>query len=124
MSTSIDIDHFRALLLEERQRVQSAIAHLRADHPGSLDDEVEEVAASGGSHLGEAAAATLSREIDYTLGENSAQVLLEIEAALGRIEAGTYGTCERCGGEIAPERLEAHPWAALCIDDARLAERP
>jgi RNA polymerase-binding protein DksA len=123
LSTSIDIDHFRALLLEERERVQSAIAHLRADHPGSLDDEVEEVAASADSHLGEAAAATLNREIDYTLGENSEQILSEIEAALKRIDDGTYGTCTACGKQIGIERLEAYPWASLCIDDARKAER-
>jgi RNA polymerase-binding protein DksA len=123
VSTSIDIDHFRALLLEERQRVQSAIAHLRADHPGSLDDEVEEVAASADSHLGEAAAATLNREIDYTLGENSEQILSEIDAALKRIDDGTYGTCTACGKPIGIERLEAYPWASLCIDDARKAER-
>jgi RNA polymerase-binding protein DksA len=123
LSTSIDIDHFRGLLLEERERVQSAIAHLRADHPGSLDDEVEEVAASADSHLGEAAAATVNREIDYTLGENSEQILSEIEAALKRVEDGTYGRCTACGKEIGIERLEAYPWASLCIDDARKAER-
>jgi RNA polymerase-binding protein DksA len=123
LSTSIDTEHFRALLLEERERVQSAIAHLRADHPGSLDDEVEEVAASADSHLGEAAAATLNREIDYTLGENSEQILSEIEAALKRIDDGTYGTCTACGKQIGIERLEAYPWASLCIDDARKAER-
>jgi len=33
-----------------------------------------------------------------------------------------YGTCTVCGKQIAEERLEAYPWAALCIDDARLAE--
>jgi RNA polymerase-binding protein DksA len=120
---TIDTDHFRAQLLKERERVQSAIAHLRADHPGSLDDEVEEVAASADSHLGEAAAATLNREIDYTLGENSEQILSEIEAALKRIDDGTYGTCTACGKPIGIERLEAYPWASLCIDDARKAER-
>ena len=120
---SIDTDHFRSMLLEERERVQKAIANLRDDHPGSLDDEVEEVAATSDNHLGETASATLGREIDYTLGENSEQVLAEIEAALERIDKGTYGTCGKCGREIAPERLEAHPWASLCIDDARLAER-
>jgi RNA polymerase-binding protein DksA len=123
LSTSIDTEHFRALLLVERERVQSAIAHLRADHPGSLDDEVEEVAASADSHLGEAAAATVNREIDYTLGENSEQILSEIEAALKRLDDGTYGTCTACGKEIGIERLEAYPWASLCIDDARKAER-
>jgi len=120
---SIDTDHFRTMLLEERERVQKAIANLRDDHPGSLDDEVEEVAATSDNHLGETASATLGREIDYTLGENSEQVLAEIEAALQRIENGTYGVCRKCGREISAERLEAYPWASLCIDDARLAER-
>jgi len=120
---TIDTDHFRAQLLKERERVQNAITRLRSDHPGSLDEEVEEVAATSDNHLGETATATLNREIDYTLGENSEQLLKEIEAALGRIDDGTYGTCAVCGREIAPERLEAHPWASLCIDDARKAER-
>jgi DnaK suppressor protein len=120
--TSIDMNQFRTMLLVERERVQKAIANLRDDHPGSLDDEVEEVATND-NHLAETASATLGREIDYTLGENSEQVLTEIDAALERIGAGTYGTCAKCGGEIAPERLEAHPWASLCIEDARLAEQ-
>jgi RNA polymerase-binding transcription factor len=120
---SIDTERLRAELLNERERVQAAIANLREGHPGSLDDEVEEIAATNDNHLGETATATLGREIDYTLGENSEQVLAEINAALKRIEDGTYGTCARCGEEIAPERLEAHPWASLCIDDARKAER-
>ena len=120
---SIDTDHFRVQLLKERERVQSALTHLREDHPGSLDEEVEEIAATSDNHLGETASATLNREIDYTLQENSGQVLSEIDAALKRIEDGSYGTCTSCGKEIASERLEAYPWASLCIDDARKAER-
>ena len=80
--TSIDTEHFRGALLEERQRVEHAIATLREEHPGSLDDEVEEVAASGGNHLADTASATLGREIDYTLEDNAEQVLSEIDAAL------------------------------------------
>jgi len=120
---SIDTERFRTELLEERGRVEAAIASLHASHPGSLDDEVEEISSGTDNHVGDTATATLGREIDYTLGENSEHVLSEINAALQRIEAGTYGTCASCGGEIAPERLEAYPWASLCIDDARKAER-
>jgi RNA polymerase-binding protein DksA len=120
---SIDVDRFRVTLLEERTRVEKAISGLHASHPGSIDDEVEEISGSSDNHIGDTATATLDREIDYTLGENSEQVLSEIEAALKRIENGTYGTCVKCGREIAPERLDAYPWASLCIDDARKAER-
>jgi RNA polymerase-binding protein DksA len=58
-----------------------------------------------------------------TLEENSAHVLAEIDAALARIDAGTYGICVRCGKPIGQERLEALPWATLCIDDKRKQER-
>ena len=114
-------DQFRVALLEERGG-RKAIANLRDDHPGTIDDEVEEITGASDNHLAETATATLDREIDFTLEENSNQVLTEIDAALKRIGDGTYGTCTKCGGEIAPERLEAYPWASLCIDDARESE--
>jgi RNA polymerase-binding protein DksA len=120
---SLDTSRFRTELLQERERVQAAIANLRESHPGTLDDEVDEIADGSDDHVGDTATATLGREIDYTLGENSEQVLAEINNALERIEKGTYGTCAVCGKEIGEERLEAYPWASLCIDDARKAER-
>ena len=119
---SVDTEHFRSVLLEERERVQKAIANLRDDHPGSLDEEVEEIAATSDNHLAETASATLGREIDYTLGDNAEQVLSEIDAALQRIDDRTYGICFSCGNEIPRERLEANPWASLCIDCKRKAE--
>lgn len=121
MST-IDTGPFRELLLDERGRVERAIAGLRNGHPGSMEDEAEEV--NGGldtDDLGDTASITLGREIDYTLGENSQTVLAEIDGALARIDAGTYGTCTNCGKEISVGRLEAYPWASLCIDCARLS---
>jgi len=121
---SIDIESFRTALQEERERVQQAIANLREDHPGRIDDEVEEIAAIADNHPADTATATLDREIDYTLEENSSRVLSEIDGALRRIDDGTYGTCADCGREIPTERLEASPWASLCIDCKRQAERP
>ncbi len=41
--------------------------------------------------------------------------LLDVERALSKMDRGTYGRCERCGEPIAVERLEAIPWARLCI---------
>jgi len=120
--TSIDTEHFRDALLDERRRVEHALATLRDEHRGSLDDEVEETSPTNDNHLAETATATLGREIDYTLGDNAEQVLSEIDAALKRIDAGTYGTCVNCGQEIPRKRLEANPWASLCIDCKRKAE--
>jgi len=120
--TSIDTEHFRHALLEEKQRVEHALATLPDEHSGPPDDEVDEVAAASDNHLAETASATLGREIDYTLGDNAEQVLSEIDAALGRIDDRTYGICFNCGNEIPRERLEANPWASLCIDCKRKAE--
>jgi DnaK suppressor protein len=119
---SIDTERVREALLDERKRVEHALAALRDQHPGSLDEEVEEIAAASDNHLAETATATLGREIDFTLGENSGQVLADIDSALKRIEEGTYGTCVSCGGEIPLQRLEAYPAASLCIDCKRRAE--
>ena len=120
---SIDTEQFRTALLEERERVQKAIANLRDDHPGTLEDEVEEMAGTSDNHLAETATATLDREIDYTLEENSTRMLAAIDVSLKRIDDGTYGTCASCGREIAEPRLEAYPWASLCIDCKRKSER-
>jgi DnaK suppressor protein len=61
--------------------------------------------------------------LDDGLGENAEHVLAEIDAALQRIDEGTFGTCAACGGPIGEERLEAVPYATLCIDDKRALER-
>ena len=119
--TQLETERFRTILVEERQRVLDAISYLHEETPGSLDDETEEPAVD--NHPADVASATLDREIDYTLEENSEHVLAEIEAALERIEARTFVTCSSCGRPIAPERLEAIPWATQCIDCRRREER-
>ena len=120
---SLDTHRFRQTLLDERQRVQDAIAYLHEEHPGSLSEETEEIAGGSDNHLGDTATATLDREIDYSLEGNATEVLAAIDAALERVDAGSYGTCTRCGKEIAEERLEARPWSALCIDCQREEEQ-
>ena len=117
-----DTQRFREALVDERARVEHALATLRHEHHGSPDDEVEEIAATSDNHLAETATATVDREIDHTLGDNAEQVISAIDAALTHIEQGTYGACVSCGSEIPRERLEANPWASLCIDCKRRAE--
>jgi RNA polymerase-binding protein DksA len=117
----IDTDRFRDVLLQERQRVKAAIDNLHEENPGSIGDETGEDAVYD-NHLADTATVTYDRELDYTLEENSEHVLAEIEAALKRIDDGTYGVCTNCGEPIAVERLEARPWATLCIDCKRQRE--
>jgi RNA polymerase-binding protein DksA len=117
----IDTDRYRDALLQERQRVQAAIDNLREENPGSITDETGEDAVFD-NHLADTATVTYDRELDYTLEESAEHVLAEIDAALKRIDDGSYGVCTNCGKDIAPERLDARPWATLCIDCQRLRE--
>ena len=120
--SAIDTAHFKDLLLEERERVAAALQNLHDDHPGSISDETGDEAVYD-NHLADTATETYDRELDYTLEENSEHVLADIDAALKRIEDGAYGICSNCGKPISPERLEARPWATLCIDCQRERER-
>ena len=119
--SALDTDRFRVLLEEERGRVKAAIDNIHAEHPGSISDESGEDAVYD-NHLADTATDTYDRELDYTLEENSEHVLSEIEAALRRIEEGTYGQCTNCGRQIPEERLDARPYATLCIDCQRHRE--
>src|SRR6266508_4418588 len=120
--SALDTQQFRDRLLEERRRVVDAIDNLHTENPGSLRDETDETTFQD-NHLGDIATATFDREMASTLEENSTHVLAEIDAALVRIDEGTYGICQRCGNPIGEERLEALPWATLCIDCKRKQER-
>jgi RNA polymerase-binding transcription factor DksA len=120
--TAIDTSEFRARLEEERGRLANAVDFLQAENPGSLEDELGEVGSGGtDNHLGDTAGATYDRGLDQGLEEGAQQTLKEIEAALLRIDDGTYGTCLVCGNPIGADRLRALPWARLCIDDQRRA---
>ena len=109
VSAALDIDHFRDRLLEERKRAQDALEYLQQDNQGLLEDEREEIQSD--NHLADDATSTYDRELDA------------IDAALKRIEDGTYGICANCGEPIDQERLEALPWTTQCIDCKRKEER-
>ena len=66
-------------------------------------------------HMADQGSATFARELDMTLEDNARQSLAQIERALARMDAGTYGVCARCGNPIGEARLEAVPAAELCI---------
>ena len=120
--SALDTEAFRTRLLDARRQVVGAIDNIHAENPGSLGDETDETTYQD-NHLGDVATATFDREMASTLEDNSTHVLNEIDAALARIDEGTFGTCSRCGEPIGSERLEALPWATLCIEDKRKQER-
>lgn len=114
------MEHFRELL--ERERSRLAHARQAVHHDGSLLEETGDLAIGSGDHLADSATETYLRELDGGLEANAGHLLDEIEAALGRIEDGSYGLCVTCGKPIATERLEAVPYAPRCLDDTRAFE--
>jgi DnaK suppressor protein len=119
-----DTSEFRALLEQERERIINAIEYLHAENPGNMEDELGEIGGRGSdNHMGDMASVTFDRELDQGLEEGAQQTLQQIQRALAKIDEGTYGTCERCGKPVGEERLRARPWATLCIEDQRLADR-
>lgn len=112
-----DFERFRILLEEERARKIALLPALRADissvnaarHGSNVDDEHDPEGATIAFELSQASA----------LLDQSRSGLAQVEAALDRIAAGTYGLCAICGEQIAEGRLEARPWTPFCILHAR-----
>ena len=122
--SALDTDRFRKLLVERRDQVANALENLHKENAGSLEDETGElVSGSADQHLADTATETVEREIGNTLEEHDERLLEAIDAALQRVEDGTYGKCVNCGAQIPEERLEAMPWATLCIECKRKEER-
>jgi len=118
---SMDKKALREQLLVERERLEHEIAELDADLSESLEDSSEE--SPYDQHMAETAGVTLDREIDLTLQENARASVAQIDRALGKLENGSYGRCDKCGKLIGEDRLQAAPFATLCIDCKRLEER-
>jgi RNA polymerase-binding transcription factor len=116
---SVDLDQRRTELLDLRTRVLGAAQ----DIVSGDEDDGELSSAAGDQHLADHASEMLDREVDESLEENAEQLVHEIDVAVARIDAGTYGTCARCGQPIPEERLEAVPYATLCLDCKRIEER-
>lgn len=107
------MEQLRARLESELARLEAEIAAIEAQDRETLSE------ASGENnyrdHMADQGSATFERELDMTLEENLRRSHSDVKAALGRVNAGTYGTCDRCSATIPTERLEAVPTASLCI---------
>ena len=103
----------RARLQEDFQRLGAAVAEMERLERDSLSE------ASGENvyrdHMADQGSATSERELDMTIEENERDMLESVKAAMGRMDAGTYGICTRCSDEIPTARLKAVPTASLCI---------
>jgi len=117
-----EIQELKAQLLAERKDLEAQYKELEESSFGTNQSELtgemgfdEEYADAG--------TATFERERDLSLVNNLRDLMERIDKALGKIEDGTYGLCDRCGKPIEKLRLKALPYANLCIKDKQAEER-
>jgi DnaK suppressor protein len=101
-------DLARTALLEERARMLAELG-AELDAPEQMTYGSQAAAASQ----------VFAQQRDLALREAAERRVREVDGALARIDAGAFGRCTACGGPIAEARLDALPWAALCIDCQR-----
>jgi DnaK suppressor protein len=107
------VEDVRRRLAEEREQAVARLASLTADHESvvaaSLDTNADD------EHDPEGTTIAFERSQIGALVRQVRHHVAEVDAALARVEAGTYGVCGVCGSAIGDARLEALPAARLCI---------
>ncbi len=119
---AIKVEKFKKRILAEKARLEQDQARLTNHDGDTMAERMGDIADFDTNHPGDYGTETYEREKDSALNENIGGLLAQIEEALGKIENGTYGICDRCGKQIAEGRLEALPYATLCIDCQARAE--
>ena len=109
-------------LEEERTRLQGIREGIQREQDDAIAEAGNELS-SFDQHPGDSGTETFEMEKNVSLLEQVDDELLEVEAAVQRLERGTYGTCQVCGRPIGDERLEAMPATRFCVEDQAKAER-
>jgi len=107
------IEEIKKALLREKQRIIKNLLREREDEE-RLGNSWEEP-----RDLEDWADITITEEIKLKLANRELAILREVERALRRIEKGTFGLCEKCGGRIEEGRLELIPWTRHCASCAK-----
>lgn len=108
----MDEPTIRHALQVERDELRSQLEEMKA----APRDPMASV--SFGKRVGEGTSQAVERIAQVSAAKSLDAKLHDVERALSKLHDGTYGTCDECGEPIGDERLEAIPWAILCILDA------
>jgi DnaK suppressor protein len=118
-SSTPSLSLYRERLLQERTQLLQRIAEQR----GGLVSRADMAADHFDNSFQSRAQIRTERQTEFAINEHETAELGDIDAALERIDAGTYGQCTDCGVIIPPARLSAYPTAKRCIDCQTLAEQ-
>jgi DnaK suppressor protein len=110
---------------QELTRYRTALTAQLAELLGHGAEAVHEMVGGGGEELpdpNDRASREADRSHALRLRDRDRKLIAKVQEALARIDAGTFGRCEACGGRISAARLRARPVTTLCIDCKREAE--
>ena len=104
-------DDIGTFLVTKRNEIEEQLRGLekRPSDPGSI---------SFGKRIGEGTAMAVDRLSQVAVHDGLQTTLADVNRALAKVDEGNYGKCDVCGEPIGAERLEALPWAVLCVRDA------
>ncbi len=108
---TIDADSIRKILVDERAKLVHQLDELGSDENGDLRPDLD-----FGEGFADAAAITSERTEVLGLVETLKTQLADVDAAVEKLNAGTYGVCESCGKEIGAARMEGRPNSRYCMD--------
>jgi len=109
--TKNELNRFQAILIAQVAELERGTSRREGITVERSADQLDEIQAASQRAI---AVCNLDREFNQ---------LRHARAALGRIQEGTFGTCQECDQDIHPKRLEAVPWAACCIQCQEAADR-
>jgi RNA polymerase-binding protein DksA len=116
-----ELEQYRQALLELRARLTGDVSQL-------ADEALRAKEASANQsnmpmHMADVGSENFEQEFTLTLLQKEEDMLGEIDRALGRIAAGTFGLCEECNSDVMRERLKMLPYTRYCVDCARKLEK-
>jgi len=114
MAQELDLHRYREMLEKEQQRMLRQIRTIDSGQDQELSESLSEIS-DYDDHPADIATETFEREKDRALRENARETIERVEAALQKMENGTYGLCDICGQPIPAGRLDAVPYATLCV---------
>jgi DnaK suppressor protein len=116
----MDPEQARQLIGTERERLVGLIRDRETETGIGSESETAAISelAANDQHQGDIGTETFEREKDFSLLEQLESEISDLDAALRKIDEGTYGRCEVCGKEIDSERLEAMPGTRTCREHA------
>jgi len=121
--TASDIERYKKILLEKRRDILSDVNEMEGEALKKSRLDASGDLSSMPIHMADIGTDNYEQEFAIGLMDGERKLLQEIDAALQRIEQGTYGICEGSGEPIAKTRLEAKPWARYCVEYARMLEQ-